>query len=329
MQRLQQEADCEKIALFHLADFGAEMVCSWTIEPNENLDAEIIRIADAIRTASNDNLEAYEGDQRYQVRALDSRGEPLATHSFKLHGGEEASMVHRGGSGDLFNPGDEPPTDKGLMAQLMRHVERKESSINNMLGIVVDGLISENRSLRANQEKADDRRIEYFEKLETLSGLQHERDEDAADRDAHRVMKGKALEHAITYFPVLASHLLKGKSVGPVAQAVATAERAGEESRNPREPIINGYTVAQCQGWLREIVKAVGGIGRVKGDYDDEHVDTIDNLLGVGDDPESLEAFRELFRTFIDALPQSMHADLAEKLSQEQKENLSRIVGVL
>ncbi len=327
MQRLQQEVECEKFALMHMADFGVELVCAWPVEPNDNLDAEVLRIADAVRTSANDNLEAYEGQQRYQVRALDVKGDELATHTFKLDGGEEATMV-RHGDGGLFDAGEEPPTERGLLAQLMRHLERKEHTINNMLGITVDGLMSENRSLRASQDKNDERRIQIHEKLEDLSSMQHEREEDAADREAQRAMKSKALEQALAHAPALFNHLLKGK--GPVAQAAATTQQVAEQQQLAQEgAAVNGYTVEQCQVWLRDVVKTVGGITRIKDDYDEEHHETINALLGVGEDPEDVPAFRALFDEFMQSLPTSLQGDLANNLSATQKENLSRIIGAV
>ena len=309
-QKLQQEESFEKVTLVHMSEFGPELVSSWPIQAVDNLDVLVITLGEAIKESANENLEAYDGQQRYHVRALDGQDQELATHVFKLDGGHDGSLVEMG-SNELFQPGQEPPTEKGLMAQLMRHLETKDRALTNIMGVTIDGLISENKSLRANQEINDARRVEVFDRLENAKSQEHEREQDALEQEAMRVMKKQALEKALAYAPAIIGHLSQGK--GPLADAAKTAQ----DTQQPQQSSsVNGYTVTQYQDWLRDVVKVIGGIARLKEAYDDEHHDTINDLLGVGTDPENVEDFREKFNVYIEALPAELHADLATNLSQ-------------
>jgi hypothetical protein len=175
-----QDAPC-KLALYHLTagKYGGRISTYPLPEPYENKndgdedDNAIDNLVDCIvRDAEHDNQSVSEGgSQRYALVAHSEEGEFVARVLFT------ASPIIEP-SGALTDT----PDDKGLMHQLMRHLETREKTATHLIGTMLSHM---SRMLDTANEQNTRLQEERLEVMSITQKLLSEKEERELRREAH------------------------------------------------------------------------------------------------------------------------------------------------
>lgn len=196
-----REGPCTHLELCHLALGGKSSgarVRSWDLTRECNVRSLAADI-------DNEALRDAAGPGAVQTYALyifrEKRKSHAARTTFRISG-DDGEGAHS----------SEPPSEAGLLKQLMRHNE----ALTKML--VTSG-VQNNHSLQQALDKAMDQqskmftdRMEMVETMESLLQMRHERDQDIADRE----LKRETIEKSIGVVKALAPHVVAriGKTDG-------------------------------------------------------------------------------------------------------------------
>jgi hypothetical protein len=161
----------------------------------EGMASEILRL-------STDHADSFgSGKHRFEVRTTQHLGS-RPKMSFMLHaesdGGEGAGVLGE----------DEPPTERGVLAQSMRHLEVTQrtlttvyqSALGTMSNMIRD-MSEENRGLRTD-------RVKHLSELESARNEQTERELAAHLAASAEERKDLALQKVLAFLPVAASRLI-------------------------------------------------------------------------------------------------------------------------
>jgi hypothetical protein len=143
------------------------------------------------------------GLHRYQVQTFYRDGEKASGRIvFRLKGSDDF---------DEDEAGEEAPTGKGLLQQLMRHNEANNramvGSTASLLNLMVRRMESQDRVL----EKLLEERTKMFETLEAAKSQQHERDMGLMVEDAKQRRLDVGFQKISMLFPVVLDKLSGGK----------------------------------------------------------------------------------------------------------------------
>lgn len=123
--------------------------------------------------------------------------------------------------------GDEPPTARGHLAQLMRHNEAMLKLTLHTLG-QQNSVLTDMMLRKADQDRdLELRRLELFSKLEDAMTLKNERDVRKGEAEAQIRLKENALKQLTPYVP-----LLLGKVLNAMGQGAGGAEGAAGGAPN-------------------------------------------------------------------------------------------------
>lgn len=187
----------------------------------ENLATDVIRLAE-------EHADSFSGgSHRYELRTQQHMGKRVK-HAFRI-------LVE--GDSDGPSGGEDPPTEKGLVGQLMRHLEFEkrngamivQSTIGTLSRMVAD-FAEENRALRRDKNEA-------ASELEAARSMQDQRDLDGLRQVNADRRKEMVAEKIMTFLPVVAARMLgSAESAAPSAptqESVLASELA--ESLDPEQ----------------------------------------------------------------------------------------------
>jgi hypothetical protein len=178
--------------------------------------SQIETIASSILRLAEEYARDLPGGRRFEVRTRQHLGGRMRT-SFKIESDDEA----------LATIGEDAPTERGLVSQLMRHLEMNQrtltmvfqSSLGSVSRIAAD-LAEENRQLRTERNK-------QFLEIEDHRSMQAERDLALMEKNALVQRKDKAFGEIIKLLPIVASRFATGGGSSTGA-SVALAALLGE-----------------------------------------------------------------------------------------------------
>lgn len=160
----------------------------------EGMASEILRL-------SSDHADSFgSGKHRFEVRVTQHLGS-RPKMSFMMFAESD------GGSGEGLSE-DEPPTERGVLAQSMRHLEVTQrtlttvyqSALGTMSSMIRD-MSDENRTLRTDRAK-------HLSELENARNEQTERELAAHLAASAEERKDMALQKVLAFLPVAASRLI-------------------------------------------------------------------------------------------------------------------------
>lgn len=165
-------------------------------------------IAAVIWEEARNVASAYPGPQAFLLTAHEKEDvdfqAPLTSTGFRVDASEGQ------GQGDMT--GSEPPTQEGLLGQLMRHNENKEKTINSMLSSVISYLVRDNEKKSEALEQFFSTRLEMMKTMEELTSKKHEREIAAKEQEAKIERNKEMFGRISSYLPVVVNHLA-GKEV--------------------------------------------------------------------------------------------------------------------
>lgn len=187
------------------------------------------------------HAEAFPGEnQRFRILIYGkSRTEPIAKTVFSHKVAGDAFQWDQG-----LQKGE-----RGLMAQLMRHLEASHRANAEMMSMSISALKDENNSLREFRDKFEERRLEQFELIEELLSAKSER-KIASRRAIHEQgMKQKAVDQLFDSFgpKILASLPSRGSK-----NASEKHSKNGENGENGENGAIFTSRLKDLIGGLNE-----------------------------------------------------------------------------
>jgi hypothetical protein len=160
--------------------------------------------------------------QRYVVYAFRAQSEE--------HDSQHAFLVRPGSHLSRMGEDSEPPTEKGVIAQSMRHGESMHRLFISGGDVLIGRLSSELEKERDARAKAEQLNWSFFEKYQTLLDREHER----RVVEAKELMKARRMDELMgvvtALVPILATKLLGGGAsrTGEPAQLAGTPPAASD-----------------------------------------------------------------------------------------------------
>lgn len=172
---------------------------------DEGLDMFLHKVADAAQQDAND---LNQGVQSYALYAYYPQDRDyVARKMFRVAPSTEAEIER-----DL-SP-SEPPTERGLVSQLMRHLEAIQRTTTVSTGHLFSTLQSEHRRMAETNEKFMQQQVDFMVVLQDLLDNAHGRRLKEREDEARLTMQDKAFEIVSTLAPVIINRLA-GKQVLP------------------------------------------------------------------------------------------------------------------
>lgn len=208
-QQIFKERDDDKpltkLVLTHSAP-GSKGNIVDSFEIKEGHEPDSIRVlGEEIVSRAQADADGFGGVQRFVLRAYCKGNErEVGRFAFRLRGDDE-------GDGD---GGDEAPTQKGLLTQLMRHNEANNKALVNAVGAITTTLARQLENMGDTVENLLAQRNRDFEMMESLRSQQHARDIEAYQAEQGEKRKNEIFESFKTLAPVLLNKLA-GRTVLP------------------------------------------------------------------------------------------------------------------
>lgn len=260
--RLEMLPSAGRFELTHQSEMGEEQTTLLRLEAGSGEGEAHHRareLAEQIVETAQEHASAYEGRQRYRVLALERDTlDEIGVYVFALG---------IGGGMSRAEPGD--PTERGLLAQLMRHNQQLAQINVEQSQAVNQALIAENRDLRGRVDKVEAQRAEWFELLETMHSARHER-ELAMVREAQRAeTKDKAIGLLLKYVP----EVIKKFDLGSLDKPAQIAAPAPKPPSNPLE---------EAHAKFRRVWNLLDA-DTFAGHLDEQNQARVESLLGMGE----------------------------------------------
>lgn len=237
--------------------------------------------------AASEHADAFEGRQRFRLIASAGEGE-VGTLVF---------AIGKGATGAAFSQKTDlgESTERGLLAQLMRHNQQLAAINVESVQSVLGPLISENQDLRKRIGEVEERRIEWFEALESLGGKKHERELEAVEAGARAEFRNRMMNGlADKWIPELLAKLQSGASAAPALPA------SRGEVEDASELVRSVLGTIDKPALLRQL--------------DSGEQATLDGLCGIGVAPATLDDFRARLRGIWLELPDEVASDLTTQI---------------
>lgn len=311
-----------------------------------NAEAEATNFSKQVLEHARNHVDAFDGlKQRYKIFANDDEERVIAAYPFQLGSRMASHAVDH----------SEMPTDRGLLAQLMRHNDRKDELFMHLSQGVFGALISENQNLRAQRDKAEETRAQYYELTEELVSRKHERELEISTFQREEGRKDQLVKALITtYGPEILKQLnipklLKGGggangaaasaggahgahgthgSNGHGAATHATAQTTAGESGGSAGPTAESERVAEGQAAIRGVFKLLDRHTLFE-TLDRHHRAMLDDCLGLGSDPSTVGELAEKLSTVWAELPEESTDIILSKLPEVAPEHTVLLAEML
>jgi len=201
-----EEKKISKFVLRHAAP-GAKgnEVDSWSHDSRME-DDDIQTLAnEMVMRAQTDADGLGPGVHRYTVSTVLAKGSSGARFMFRLRAVEES---------DDEIAGEDSPTTKGLLQQLMRHNEANQRLLAQSLGAIIGKQTQQLDRVYARMEKLEDERATTFLALEEAKTDQHTRDMELMEANANEERKQQGFKKIMELAPVVVNRIA-GKDVVP------------------------------------------------------------------------------------------------------------------
>lgn len=290
-------------------------------------DAE--RIAKKLWEGASAHSEAFSGtEQRYKIVAENADGGISATMPLVLGVKSRTTMGQ-----DQFMH-SEPATQTGLLGMLMRHNDSMQRNFMDALGGILGPLVSTCEQQRLRLQKYEEDRLEFMDRMERLSSLQHERDMEVikvgSQNERRQKIVGKLADEVI---PRLAAQFFAGKGGATVAALMmgAAAKEASSSSGSDSGSEAQGSglgaqgstngegrrSVPYYQERLREVFRVIDRKA-ISDNLSEIQAANLDGLLGMGEDPKSVSEYKQRFMCVMGELPKEVLDAIMARLTTEE-----------
>lgn len=300
--RLEMVPAAVRFELYHCPEMAEEQTMLLKVPGglSKNGDGALERsreIAAQIWETADEHSHAFEGRQRYKLTALDKSDDETGVYVF---------AIGLGGSLSRAEPGE--PTERGLLAQLMRHNQQLASINVEQSQAVNSALMAENRDLRHRVEHVEKQRQEWFELLEDLHSQKHQREleREKAEHDANN--RARAFQLLAQFVPEALSQFKSNKALPPGQIVKSELEEAQETMRRVWRVL--------DRDWV---------LGRM----DEQNKARIDSLLGIGDKLETLEQFNDRLRLLWGSISDEVADAIQNQIFERDPELAVKLVGLL
>jgi hypothetical protein len=146
--------------------------------------------------------------QRYTLTSyIENSEEPSGRINFRLRGASDVDI-----DGDSFEVTEDNATSKGLMTQLMRHIEQNNRTMSMTMGAVLTSMARRMESADRTVEKLLSERLQSFEILEEALGRKHEREMESERERAKDQRIAFGMQKVSMLIPVILDKVSGGKS---------------------------------------------------------------------------------------------------------------------
>lgn len=296
---------------FHLTHYavdaleGSSLLLAAKVKHEGDVEKEVERIVDLFEESSQDHARTFQGSQqRYRVIAFQEKEQRLGSFTFNLGMGQrDADLVGL----------SEPPTQSGVMAQMMRHTEKMHQMFTEVVGAMTGPLLEENRSLRARQADTEAIRQDYWHKREELATDAFVREQAQRELEADKEIRAQAIQALTAHAPAILQQLAGASSKSGNGSAPAPG---------------NVPTVAMLQTLLRDVFKLIDRTD-VYESLEDEDCNTLDGLLGLGEDPPDIVTFRARLLSIWNKLPDATTTSIGEALIEKDPSKAQLLIQLL
>lgn len=302
---------------------GSELILKARISAHEAgskqslvaLEDEADNIASKVVDEAREHSETFEGRQRYKLIAEnqdESLGQLTFTFGAKTKDGPNGPEVT-----ESF-----PANSQGLLGQMMNYNIRITGMLEDLVKATVSPMVEENRALRSERDLVAQRRLDLFRTIESLEGRKQERDIAMREFESSQARRDRLAQKLVDeLLPEAAKAVIAGlASKGIIGSSAGTETEA--------ETLLNGTAVPHMQSEFREIYKVIDR-GAVQGALSEPDLAALDNLLGVGTDPESKVAFTTELNRLWGELPKDVTDGIGAMLSKEHPEKAVRFLQLL
>jgi len=226
----------ESIELRQKNPEGTIPISRWKIPDDERDDDSVQkRITSFLEQAQNDaNSGDGPGPFSYFLVALD----------------DENNIIERSGFLKFFNTevdessqGDEPPTQKGLLGQLMRHNEAMMRSLVLQSGKTIESLSNMLMQYQQRESEMQSRQITLFTELEEAYSEKHKRAIELKREETRAVQIDKISDQVVQFLPALKARLLAPSKDGKVV-----TDASGKKLAEVLLPLISDLSAEQLEG---------------------------------------------------------------------------------
>lgn len=292
--RLEMLPAAGRFELEHIPDMTEDPVLLLKLDAGsgESSFDRARELSESIHETAHQNSEAFDGRQRYRIKAFsrDDDEEEIGLYVF-------AMGIEGFGRSE---PGE--PTERGLLAQLMKHNQALAQINVEQSQAVNSALIAENRDLRSRVDRVESQRQEWFELIEELHSSKHEREMDMLRESAKAEQRDRALGLLAKYVPEALKQLgMRGQGAQlPAAQS----NDVGEVETNP---------VADAQDKMRRVWRLLDR-DYMAGHLDEQNQARVDSLLGIGDPIATMEEFSDKLRLLWSSLDDEVTDKIQEMI---------------
>lgn len=206
-----------KLTLHHAVEGGEGLEFIDKFEKIADISA--LDLAQMIWDSACQDADSYPNGmpQRYKLLAFrveteDSDGMPETTFVFLIQ-----SPKPLDGTGGTT----EPPNDKGMMAQFMRHTEQNQRMIAGTLERILERVNIDHERERARRIEAEDRAASMAEAREALLDRKQERELEFAQAKQRAVYVDQLLSGVLTFAPLVLMKLFGGEGAPAPAGSAA------------------------------------------------------------------------------------------------------------
>mgnify|MGYP001565998262 FL=1 len=306
-QRLMAYPRAEFFSLYHssVEGFGGNeplfkhQVLEEKGSEEKDLDKEIDSIAEEVLEVSRQHCDAFDGQrQRYKLAAEDGANSVIATYLFNKGSKMRPGLLESGMS--------EPPTERGLMGALMRHLEATQQQVTVLTEAFVSPLIQENADLRRRQDQYEERRWDMWQKLEEVNSLAHARDLETKEFEIDQKRRSDFFDKLITHW---GPEIIR-KFQLPESKTACSPASADESA-----------AVVKMQAALRDVLSILTSEerDRMLENFDSEKRVLFDSLIGFGKTPEKVSVFRGHLVELWSGLPDDLSSEIGETLLSRDK----------
>lgn len=303
--QLQDVPPAVRFALSHKGEDGEVETLTKSQSGKGDLSERADAIAAKIWETATHHQECFAGKQRYKLTAFTTNDENAGDD-----GGSDSLSFALGVDGFKVDPSE--PNERGIIQALMATVRQQNQMILENAAAVSRPLQEENKALRERLSHVEQYQIEAIEVLEEVRTMKHQRDLEllraGSDVDMRQQMFKEFRQHA----PMLLKAFAGGKTEAPNGNANAgdgKAEKALPPAASP-----NTASVGHYQRILRDVWRVVDR-GPVLACLTSAECAELDNLLGLGTDPSSVEEYRENMRKLWSKLSEEVSDALIAKLA--------------
>lgn len=244
--------------------------------------------------------------QRYVVYAFRAQSED--------HESQHAFLVRPGSHVSRLGEDSEPPNDKGVIGQSMRHSESVHRLLITGGEVMIGRLSSELEKERDARQKAEQLNWSVFEKYQSLLDREHER----RIAEAKELMKARRVDELMgvvtALVPILATKLLGNAPGRPAEQAQLGP--AAESAPDPKDLAVRHFFSCLSETEITSILGCISSSSQIA------LAQIHSSFMSDGQSPADVMARQLAIRKFLKTLSEQEVKSILASLSEQNRQLL-------